>query len=59
MIKKILICLFVMLLCMFPKVVYAEDLKLAPNAASSVLMEASTKHHMKQTSYSQHPQQKL
>ena len=55
MIKKILICLFVMLLCMFPKVVYAEDLKLAPNAASSVLMEASTK----QVLYSSHETDKL
>ena len=37
------------------KVVYAEDLKLAPNAASSVLMEASTK----QVLYSSHETDKL
>lgn len=43
MIKKLIICLFVMLLCVSPLRVHAEELKLAPNAASSLLMEASTK----------------
>lgn len=55
MIKKILICLFVMLLCVVPKTVYAEDLNLAPNAASSLLMEASTK----QVLYSARENEKL
>lgn len=53
--KKILICLFVMLLCMAPQVVYAEDLNLAPNASSSLLMEASTK----QVLYSRQENEKL
>lgn len=53
--KKILICLFVMLLCMTPQVVYAEDLNLAPNASSSLLMEASTK----QVLYSRQENEKL
>lgn len=55
MIKKLLICLFVMLLCMAPQVVYAEDLNLAPNASSSLLMEASTK----QVLYSRQENEKL
>lgn len=54
MIKKLLICLCVMM-CLFPQSVYAEDLKLAPNAASSLLMEASTR----QVLYSSKENEKL
>ena len=43
MIKKYLICLCVFILCMQIVPVHAEDLKLTPNAASSLLMEASSR----------------
>lgn len=55
MIKKIFVCLCVMLLCFSFPSVHAEELKLAPNAASSLLMEASTK----QVLYSSHENDKL
>lgn len=55
MIKKILICLCVTLLCVSLPSVHAEELKLAPNAASSILMEASTK----QVLNSSHENEKL
>ncbi len=55
MIKKLFICLFVMLLCMPVYSVHGEELKLAPNAASSILMEASTK----QVLSSSHENEKL
>lgn len=52
--KKLLICLLVMLfIC--PVVVHGEDLKLAPNASSSLLMEASSK----QVLYSTNEKEKL
>lgn len=54
MIKKILVCLCVML-CLFPNTVKAEELKLAPNASASILMEAATK----QVLYSSHENEKL
>lgn len=43
MFKKIYICLCVIMLMIFPINVSAESLKLAPNASSSILMEASTR----------------
>lgn len=43
MFKKICISLCIVLLLIFPINVSAESLKLAPNASSSILMEASTK----------------
>lgn len=55
MLKKICIYLCVIMLIMFPINVSAEGLKLAPNAASSILIEASTK----QVLYANNEKQKL
>lgn len=55
MIKKYLICLCVFILCMQIVPVYAEDLKLTPNAASSLLMEASSR----QVLYANNEKEKL
>ena len=49
MIKKLFICLCVMFLCIPLKSVHAEELKLAPNASSSILIEASTKQVLNAT----------
>ena len=54
MIKKLLICVLVMV-CLCPTVVHGEELKLAPNATSSLLMEAATK----QVLYSSNENEKL
>ena len=55
MIKKYLICLCVFILCMQIVPVHAEDLKLTPNAASSLLMEASSR----QVLYANNEKEKL
>lgn len=55
MLKKICIYLCVIMLIMFPINVSAEGLKLAPNAASSILIEASTKQDL----YDNNEKQKL
>lgn len=55
MLKKICIYLCVIMLIMFPINVSAEGLKLASNAASSILIEASTK----QVLYANNEKQKL
>lgn len=57
MLKKIALCLCLMLSLLIPSLslVKAEELKLAPNAASSVLLEASTK----QVLYSSKENEKL
>lgn len=55
MIKKYLICLCVFILCMQIVSVHAEDLKLTPNAASSLLMEASSR----QVLYANNEKEKL
>lgn len=56
MIKKLLVvvCCF-MFVCLYPVQVHAEDLKLAPNAASSILMEASSR----QVLYSSQEKEKM
>ena len=43
MLKKLCMTLCVIMLMIFPMNVYAEELKLAPNASSSILMEASSR----------------
>ena len=55
MLKKICVCLYVVMLIIFPINVSAEGLKLAPNASSSILIEASTK----QVLYANNEKQKL
>ncbi len=55
MLKKICVCLCVVMLIIFPINVSAEGLKLAPNASSSILIEASTK----QVLYANNEKQKL
>ena len=55
MVKKYLVCLCVFLLCLQIVPVHAEDLKLTPNAASSLLMEASSR----QVLYSHNEKEKL
>ncbi len=55
MLKKICVCLCVVMLIVFPINVSAEGLKLAPNASSSILIEASTK----QVLYANNEKQKL
>ncbi|MEE0778960.1 MAG: D-alanyl-D-alanine carboxypeptidase family protein [Massilimicrobiota sp.] len=55
MIKKCLICLRVFVLCLQITPVHGEELKLAPNASASLLMEASSR----QVLYSNHEKEKL
>lgn len=55
MIKKWLICLCVFVLCLQITPVHGEELKLAPNASASLLMEASSR----QVLYSNHEKEKL
>lgn len=55
MYKKICLCLCVMMLMFFPINVSAENLNLAPHAASCLLMEASSR----QILYSSHEKDKL
>lgn len=55
MIKKCLICLCVFVLCLQITSVHGEELKLAPNASASLLMEASSR----QVLYSNHEKEKL
>lgn len=55
MIKKCLICLCVFVLCLQITPVHGEELKLAPNASASLLMEASSR----QVLYSNHEKEKL
>lgn len=56
MLKKILLCLCFMITMILPSMnVYAEELKLAPNASSSLLMEASSR----QVLYSSKENEKL
>lgn len=55
MYKKICLCLCVMMLLLFPINVSAENLNLAPHAASCLLMEASSR----QILYSSHEKDKL
>ena len=55
MYKKICLCLCVMMLMLFPINVSAENLNLAPHAASCLLMEASSR----QILYSSHEKDKL
>lgn len=55
MIKKCLICLCVFVLCLQIIPVHGEELKLAPNASASLLMEASSR----QVLYSNHEKEKL
>ena len=55
MIKKCLICLCVFVLCLQITPVHGEELKLAPNASASLLMEASSR----QVLYSNHEKERL